>query len=1190
MTKDRLLGSRNPLDVGPLAATCTICVLTWDDCASILPAIIHSDRGEELKLANAMASDIALVSRLRSGLALLLFLALLLPGITSAQAPAGAVVRAVSVQGVVEARRTGQTSWQPVRLNDTFSPGDTIRVGPRGRADIALLDQSVLRLNANTELTVEPVKDERTGVVNLLRGAAHFFSRGPRSLEVQTPFTVAGVRGTEFYIGLEPNQALLTVFEGTVVAQNPSGSLTLTSGQSAVAETGKAPVLRVVARPRDAVQWTLHYPPVLYFRPDEFPAGSDWQGLVRRSNELYVKGDVAGAFDALSTAPATVPDGRFYAYRAHLLLTVGRVDEAAADIEQALRLAPNDANALSLQTIIAVAQGDKDRAFATAQRAVAAAPKSATAQIALSYAQQARFDLEGARKSVENAVALDDKNALAWARLSELWASFGELDRAQRAAQRAVALEPNLSRTQTVLGYAYLMRVKTKDAKAAFEKAIVADQGDPLPRLGLGLAKIREGQLKDGGREIEAAASLDPSNALVRSYLGKTYYEEKRKGLDEREYQMAKQLDPNDPTAPFYDAIAKQTTNRPVEALHEMQQSIELNDNRAVYRSRLLLDADEAARSASQGRIYSDLGFQQLALVEGWKSVNTDPANYSAHRLLADSYAIQPRHEIARVSELLQSQLLQPINTTPIQPRLAESNLFLISGGGPGGLSFNEFNPIFNRNGVTLQATGLVGNNSTYAGEGVIAGIYQNVSFSVGHSHFSTNGWRTNADEKDDITNAFVQVELTPSTSIQAEYRRRRLEHGDLIQRFFKDDFFPGERNTEDRDTYRIGARHAFSPNSILLASVMYSDVEFTLKDDQTAFPITSVSFRRPESALSAELQHLFRSRYVNVTSGVGYFDVSGRVDQVTGLDPAFAALVGLPPELRGHTGTDLKHVNGYAYATISPLRSLSFTAGLSVDSIDGESPDVGETTQINPKAGVIWEPFKGTTLRAAAFRVVKRTLITDQTLEPTQVAGFNQFFDDENGTKGWRYGGAIDQRFTKDLFAGVEVSKREGEFKAVDIITDPNNPSTSTFNTGELVMRGYVFWTPHPWVALRAEYMNERFTKDIPDDRFELTTHRVPLGVSFFHPLGISTTVTATYWNQYGRFNRFSGAVEAGDDQFWTVDAAIGYRLPRRYGFITFGVANLFDQDFKFFDRDAQNPTIQPTRTIFGKVTLAFP
>ncbi|HSF01967.1 MAG TPA: FecR domain-containing protein, partial [Solirubrobacterales bacterium] len=716
------------------------------------------------------------------------------------------MTKAVSVQGSVEARRAGQPSWQPVRLNDTYAPGDVIRVGERSRADLAMLDQSVLRLNANTELTIEPVKDQRTGVVSMLRGATHFFSRGPRSLEVQTPFTVAGVRGTEFYIGLEPDRALLTVFEGTVLAQSPAGSLTVTSGQSAVAETGKAPVTRVVARPRDAVQWTLHYPPVLYFRPDEFPTGLDWQGMVRRSLDAYTKGDLKGAFDALAAAPSTVSDPRFFAYRAHLLLAVGRVDEAAADIEQALRLAPGDANALALQTIIAVTQGDKDKALAIAQRAVQASPKSGTAHIALSYAQQARFDLEGARASAESAVALDSNNALAWARLSELWASFGHLDRAQRAAQRAVVLEPNLSRTQTVLGYAYLMRVKTKEAKEAFEKAIVLDQADPLPRLGLGLARIREGKLHEGGREIETAASLDPSNAIVRSYLGKTYYEEKRTGLGEREYEMAKQLDPNDPTPYFYDAIAKQTTNRPVEALHDMQRAIELNDNRAVYRSRLLLDADEAARSASLGRVYSDLGFQQLALVEGWKSVNTDPSNSSAHRLLADSYAVLPRHEIARVSELLQSQLLQPLNRTPIQPRLAESNLALISSGGPGGLSFNEFNPLFNRDGVTLQGTGLGGENGTWAGEGVLAGIYKNVSFSLGYTHFDTNGWRPNAEQQDRIGNAFVQLELTPSTSIQAEYRYRDRETGDIQLNFFDDDDFRRNFEQETRThTARLG-------------------------------------------------------------------------------------------------------------------------------------------------------------------------------------------------------------------------------------------------------------------------------------------------------------------------------------------------------------------------------------------------
>jgi tetratricopeptide (TPR) repeat protein len=1142
-----------------------------------------------MRRANVTTCNVALLARL-AALVVVIVVGAISPVESLAQTPAAPVARAVSVQGAVEARRAGQTAWQPVKLNDTFSPGDAIRVLDRSRADISLLDQSVLRLNANTELTVEPVKDQRTGVVSLLRGATHFFSRGPRSLEVQTPFTVAGVRGTEFYIGLEPDRALLTVFEGTVLAQNPAGSLTLTSGQSGVAETGKAPVSRVVARPRDAVQWTVYYPPVLYFRPDEFPAGPDWQGMTRRSIEAYLKGDIGAAFDAIATVPATVADPRFFAYRAHLLLAVGRVDEAVADIERALRIAPDDANALALQTIIAVAQGDRDRALATAERAVRAAPKSGTAHLALSYAQQARFDLEGARASVENAVALDSNNALAWARLSELWASFAQLERAQRAAQRAVTLEPNLSRTQTVLGYAYLMRVKTKDAREAFERAIVLDQADPMPRLGLGLAKIREGKLNEGGREIETAASLDPSNALVRSYLGKTYYEEKRTGLDEREYQVAKQLDPNDPTPYFYDAIAKQTTNRPVEALHDMQRAIELNDNRAVYRSRMLLDADEAARSASLGRVYSDLGFQQLALVEGWKSVNTDSTNFSAHRLLSDTYAALPRHEIARVSELLQSQLLQPVNMTPLQPRLAESNLFLISALGPGALSFNEFNPIFNRNGATFQVTGLAGEHDTYSGEGVVAGIYRNVSFSFGGFHFSTDGWRPNATQTETIANGFVQWDVTPQTSFQLEVRNRESELGDVQQRFFLDEFDPNFTDTVESFTVRAGGRHAFTPNSILLGSFIYQDRFAKQNNDPfVVIPVINLAIdlhrKLPQEGLSFELQHLYRSRYFSLTTGAGYADVTGVLR--SNLEILGANIFDFPT-----ADTRTQHVNVYAYANINLIKNVTFTLGVSVDHMEGSSdviPD-GDKTLANPKGGITWTPLPGTTLRAAVSRVLKRTLITDQTLEPTQVAGFNQFFDDPNVTEAWRYGVALDQKITSDLFAGAELSRRDLTIPTVDLTAG----TTSERSGGESLARGYLFWTPHRWLALRTEYQYEHITRSNPttEEAPRVTTHRVPVGISFFHESGFSSSVTATYWNQHGKFQRAltTGVEDSGSDDFVTVDAAINYRLPWRYGFVTLGVTNLLDKEFKFFNTDADNPFIQPSRMVFGRVTIAVP
>jgi tetratricopeptide (TPR) repeat protein len=480
------------------------------------------------------------------------------------------IAQAVSVEGIVEVQRAGETQWQTIKLDDTFCPGDTIRVDDNSRAALSLANQPLLRLDQNTTITLGGVEEKKGSIVDLAQGAVHFFSRISRNLEVRTGFVNAGVEGTEGLVRVEENRTLITIYDGKVLASNSAGELAVTGGQSAVAEAGKAPAAYTVVRPRDAVQWALYYPPVMLFAPGKEPR------------------EDAG-------------DPRYLAYRASQSLSVGRVDAADADIQQALSLDPNYSDAHALQAVIFVVRNEKDKALAAGQKAVETGPNSATARIAMSYAQQAGFDLEGARASVQEAVNLNPDDALAWARLAELNASFGELDSALTVAQRAVDLDPNLSRTQMVLGYAYLTQVKTTESRAAFEKAITLDQADPLSRLGLGLAKIRDGDLDAGGREIEIAASLDPNNSIIRSYLGKTYYEEKKIGLDEREYAIAKELDPNDPTPYFYDAIAKQTTNRPVEALRNLEKAKEFNDNRAVYRSKLQLDSDLAARSASDG-------------------------------------------------------------------------------------------------------------------------------------------------------------------------------------------------------------------------------------------------------------------------------------------------------------------------------------------------------------------------------------------------------------------------------------------------------------------------------------------------------------------------------------------------------------------------------------------------------------
>ena len=405
-------------------------------------------------------------SSIRSSVLIFPFLLVLFLALSSTTTHAAScdqwVAEMVSAEGQVESRLVGETQWQQVGLGDTFCAGDMIRVLENSRADLAFANQPLLRLDQNSTITLGAIKEESSGLAGLLKGAAsldlvqgvaHFFSRLPRNLEVRTGFVNAGVEGTEFLVAVDDTKTSITVFEGKVMAANSAGSLGLTSGQSAVTEKGKAPVLQTVVNPRDAVRWALYYPPVIF--------GTDPNNSINQAAQL---------------------------------LAVGRVDEARASIQQA----PQNSSGLSLLSIIAVVQNDKEKARNLAEQAVAADPASSTARIALSYAQQAGFDLPGARQSLEKAVELEPNNALALARLAEIYSSFGELDKALETAQKAASIEPTLSRTQTVLGFAYLTQIKTAEARDAFNTAIKLDQADSLPRLGLGLAIIRDGELEDG--------------------------------------------------------------------------------------------------------------------------------------------------------------------------------------------------------------------------------------------------------------------------------------------------------------------------------------------------------------------------------------------------------------------------------------------------------------------------------------------------------------------------------------------------------------------------------------------------------------------------------------------------------------------------------------------------------------------
>lgn len=1092
------------------------------------------------------------------------------------------VTRVVSVQGKVVARKAGETRWIPVQLDDTYCAGDTIRVPERSRAALLLRNESLLRLDQNTTVTLLGVEREKHSILEMLNGAVLFFNRFPAGLTVNTPFVNANVEGTEFLVKVEGSRALVSVFEGRVSASNDLGRVVLEKGQTAEAGSGQPPSLRRVSQPRDAVQWALYYPPIPDYRLETLSENhTGWRPSVLESLDCYRKGDLSGAFDAIEKVPA-VDYPTFYTYRALLFLTVGRVDEASADLRRALELDPRDSYAFALRAVTAVTQNKKERALELAKKAVDYDPSSSAALVALSYAQQASFDLKGALKSIEQAVNVNPRDAHAWSRLAELQLSFGYTAKALDAARRATEIDPHLSRTQTVLGYAYLSQIRTKESKKAFQKAISFDSADPLPRLGLGLAVIRDGDLKEGRRQIEIAAILDPDNSLIRSYLGKAYFDEKRDKQAVNQFEQAKALDPLDPTPWFYEAIQKETQNRPVEALEHLEKSIQLNDNRAVYRSRLLLDQDLAARSASLARIYQDLGFGNRALVEGWKSLNTDPANYSAHRFLSDAYATMPRHDIARVSELLQAQLLQPLNINPVQPQMGEKNLLLPQAFGPAGASFNEYNALFARDRVGALLTGVAGSHGTLADEVILSGLYGNYSASIGQFHHQSDGLFSNNDLRRNIYNAFFQTMLAPSLSFLAEYRNTDFLSGDLTQLF--SGLSRGNRDSRDTESIRFGMHAGIGPGSDLVGHFVYREMTDDLSNN--GFPISFSDFR----SFNAELQYLYRSERFNAVAGAGMIEIARNNGMIFGF-----------PIPNDH----VSHANAYSYGYINWPENFTWTIGAS-GNLAKHIFFNRDREQFNPKFGVTWNPRQGTTVRAAVFRTLAGSGISEglypgETIEPTQVAGFNQFFDDPSGTRAWRYGVGVDQKFTSSLYGGIEYSERNIEVPSITnifkfILSQVDDVAIATQK--ERLARAYLYWTPHPWIAFSPEYQFERIEGDevlVSNNLATLNTHRFVLGTGLFHPSGLFAQFKPAVVFQDGRFLKETRAFPQpsifrhDDSNFFVLDAVIGYRLPKGRGIISLEIRNLFDNSIKYQESDPLNMTISPNRLVIGRVSLFF-
>jgi outer membrane receptor protein involved in Fe transport len=575
--------------------------------------------------------------------------------------------------------------------------------------------------------------------------------------------------------------------------------------------------------------------------------------------------------------------------------------------------------------------------------------------------------------------------------------------------------------------------------------------------------------------------------------------------------------------------------------------------------------------------------------------VSQAPANFSAHRFLADAYAPLPRYEIARVSELLQSQLLQPVSAVPLPPRLGETRAPVLYGEGPITPSFHEFNPLFGPKRYSLFVSATSGNRGTLGDELMYAEVHDNQALRLGQFHHETDGWRENSDFKQDIYSLFYQSDLAWHTSIQAEYRTNTIDNGDLRQRLEPEVFSTSLRQRSELETSRIGLRHSESASAHWLLSLIQTREERRERGTilSPPDPIFGTLRQDTDSRIDTadtrgEIQHLRQMDLLHLTAGAGNSRVSKRSENVD-IISASGGIFPFPPQTEISGSDDRqRHKIAYAYLLWPVAPQVTLTTGLSYD--EYVDPAIFSRDQWNPKLGLLWNISSHTRLRFAAFRTLKRPLAANQTLEPTQVAGINQFFDDVNGTDAKNRGVGIEQRLAHGWFLGAELAARDLDVP-VGLLgggLDRIEPRS------DRLFRGYLSGSPTSRLSVSAEfaYEDEERTPSGPSTQFatRVTSRMLPLRGVYHHPGGAFTRVRVTPVEQSVERLTSSGTTEAST-RFTLVDFSFGYRLPGRDGSISLGVQNLFDRRFGFEDADLSGnprlPMFQPGRSVFLRLAL---
>ena len=931
-------------------------------------------------------------------------------------------------------------------------PGDTVVTGKTGKAALLLADESLIRLYHGSEFSLNAVAPSAGWLTRtsqrfkssyeLVKGELWFRNKRRGSdIEIGTEHVSISVRGTEFSVVAQLDVVYVTMLEGSIAASNSLGSVEAISGEQVVAERGKAPTKRLLLNPDNAVQWTIKL-------PDIFSSQSFAQFINSSSSELnnatadeqtaliltqaaatLDSGDYTDAFELLAAdqdAPFNAP---LQTYQAWAYIETGQPQQTIETLARVLSQEPNFLPAVLLNTLAALMVNNNSMALTSGAKGIAMAPGSAEAQLLESYAQQANFMLDAAYAAAAQAAMIAPDLAAATLQLTRLAIGRGEFDLALShladVAPATLAKDTDLLTTQ---GFALLAKGESKAAQRSFEQANQLNTPSADLALGQALIALRNGQQKSALERIASAVAMEPLEASYMNYFGRILYETKRFDKAIEVLERARQLDPNDPTPLYLLAIIKRDRNQDGEAIALLQIAEQLNDKRAVYRSRYVLDQDSAIKSVDLSLALQTFNFDAWAQHKAVNAIANDRANYSAHLLYAGALNQQSGRDTAFASEALKARLLQPANANTFNTFSNYTSVFDVPTLGG---SFSNTNGSFDllENKLTVYS----------------AVPDMNIAVQASITDARSDGWR--GTEKENLLSkaALVKWDIFNASSLLFSFNRVDIEQSDRLDKRFEFDSLsePVDTRKNSLSRYELGLHHQFDAQTSYLgyASFLQSGLESL---DQTN---TSLGMVEINALLNTDIdeqvwitQNQFSHKMDKSQWMYGLFTYQSSADRID-INSGSVTLFGQASPLTLYSVFDINNERDRTQRTVYVHNQTQATQWLTVDAAaywdtfensDPFSDDTWKLSKLNPRLGLSTKINERNTLRIAAYRYLF-SLVPGR-IDPVDVAGLSIYRGSAPGTLTKEYNVAYENTWSKGFMQMLGIwAESETELRSFD-------------------------------------------------------------------------------------------------------------------------------------------------------------